>query len=808
MSMIRDLKFALRMQLKKPGFTAVAVLTLALGVGANTAIFSLVNAVYIRSLPYESADRLMLLFESSKQGWYNAAYPNFLDWREMNRSFEEMACYRPSRYTSTGPAGAEKISGRLISANFFSTLEIRPVLGRAFTAAEDSVGGDPVVIIDHSLWQRRFGGSPDVLGRSLTLDGKSLTIVGVTPAGFRISGDCEVYLPIHPEAHHEERYNHNALSVVARLRPGVTQEQAQEDMRIIAQQLEERYPKENAGETVAMISLIQWTTGDTRSLVLVFVAAVAFVLLIACVNVASLLLAQLNERNRELAVRAALGADRRSLIRQTLVESLLLALEGGAFGLLVASALLTSLVNLVPAEIAPSVRIDGWVLAFALLLCCGTSVFFGSIPGFKSSRINVAEFLKQGERSGTSAGHHRFRDLLVVSEVALALVLLIGAGLMIRSAVHLMQVDPGFRAENVVTMRVEPPDSRFLGPATTETGVDFKLVVRVVADYTSQLIDRVGPLPGIEAVASVFPLPMTGESASFPIAVEGAPEPADGGYPRASRYSVTEDYFKVMGIPLMKGRTLTRADHADAPRVAVISETMARQFWPGQDPIGRTFRIPNFEEFAFTVVGIVGDTRHDSPQAPVLPQMYLSQLQWPGSFTLVIRTPLPAERIARAVREQVAEFDREAPVYAVSSMKEHLANKMSYRRQITVFLSIFAALALVLAIVGIYGVMSHTVGQRTREIGLRIALGASPSLVLRTVLARAVGLSLLGVALGIAGAFALTRWLGNWLYGVTATDPLTYLGISALIILVAFASTYRPARRAASVDPMTALRSE
>jgi putative ABC transport system permease protein len=808
MSFLRDLKFALRMQLKKPGFTAVAVLTLALGVGANTAIFSLVNAVYIRSLPYESADRLCLMFESSTQGLYPVAYPNFLDWREMNRSFEKMACFRPYRLTLTGATGAEKVDGKFVSANFFSTLGIRPVFGRTFTAAEDSVGGDPVVMIDHFLWQRRFGGSPDVLGRTLNLDGESRTIVGVTPAGFRFRGDCEVYLPIHPRAHSEARYNHDNLTVVARRRPGVTEEQARSDMRLVSQQLEERHPKDNAGETAAMVSLGQWMTGNTRSLVLVFVAAVAFVLLIACVNVASLLLARLNERNRELAVRAALGAGRRSLIRQALVESLLLALEGGAVGLMLASALLTSLMSFVPAEIAPYVRIDGWVLLFTLLLCCGTSVLFGSIPGLQSSRVNVAEVLKQGERSGTSAGQHRFRDLLVVSEVALALVLLIGAGLMIRSAVHLMRIDPGFRPENVVTMKVEPPDSRFLGPAQTENGVDVDIVIRILGEYTSQVMDRVRALPGIEAAASVFPLPMAGGTASFPLVVEGMPAPADGVYLRAYRYSITEDYFKVMGIPMVRGRSFTRGDNATAPRVAVISETMARQFWPDQDPMGKVFRIQNFEERPFTVVGIAGDTKHESPQNPIPPQLYLSQLQWPGSLTLVIRTPLPAEQIARAVQDKIAEFDKEAPVYGVSMMSQHLSNTMSHRRQITMFLSIFAVLALVLAIVGIYGVMSHTIGQRTREIGLRIALGASPSRVLRTMLGRAVGLSVLGVAVGIAGAFALTRWLGNWLYGVTATDPLTYAGISALIILVAFASTYRPARRAASVDPMTALRLE
>ncbi len=808
MELRRDIKFAFRMQLKKPAFTAIAVLTLALGVGANTAIFSLVNAVFLKSLPYGAADRLVLMFEASKQGMYPVAYPNFLDWRKMNRSFEEIACFRSGRHTVQGAVGSEKINGKFVSANFFSTLGIPPVLGRAFTAAEDSAAGPPVTLIDHSFWQRRFGGNPDVLGRSLSIDGQSVTIIGVTPAGFRFWGESEVYLPIHPRAHKEARYDHDALYVVGRLRAGVTEEQAQADMKTVARQLEERYPKDNAGEHVAMVSLGQWVTGYTRSLVLVFVAAVVFVLLIACVNVASLLLVRLNERNRELALRAALGADRRSLVRQTLIESLLLALEGGALGLLLASAGLAGLTPFVPPEVVPLVRIDGWVLLFTLLLCCGTAMLFGLLPGLKSSRVNLVELLRQGERSGSGTGHHRFRDLLVVSEVALALILLIGAGLMIRSAVYLMRVDPGFQSDNVVTMRVEPPDSRFLDPATGPNGIDESIVVRLAGQYTEQLLDRVRPLPGVQAVASVFPLLMGSDSASFGIAADGAPAPADGNYPRAYRYSITGDYFKVMGIPMVRGRTFSSADNWSAPRVAIVNETMARQFWHGQDPVGKTFKIQNFDQFLFTVVGIVGDTRHEGPQAPLPPQLYLSQLQWPGSCTLVIRTPLPADRIAGLVREQVAAFDKEAPVFEVSTMKERVTSNMSHRRQVTLLLSIFAGLALILAVVGIYGVMAQAVSQRTRELGLRIAIGASPSLVLRMVLRRALLLSVIGVALGVAGAFGLTRWLGNWLYGVTATDPLTYAAISVLIILVGCVSTYQPARRAASVDPMTALRCE
>jgi putative ABC transport system permease protein len=808
MTLRRDLKFAFRMQLKKPALTAIAVLTLALGVGSNTAIFSLVNAVFLKSLPYPAADRLFLMMESSKQGQLPVAYPNYLDWRKMNRSFAEMACFRPGRYTVQEGTRPEKVDGKFISANFFSTLGTRLVLGRTFTPAEDSVGGPPIVVIDYSLWQRRFAGSPEVLGKSLNVDGQSYTIVGVGPPGFRFWGDSELYLPIDPRAHKDVRYDHNALYVIGQLRPGVTQTQAQAEMNIVARQLEERYPKENAGESVALASLGQWMTGYSRSLVLVFVAAVVFVLLIACVNVAGLLLVRLNERNRELAVRAALGADRRSLIRQTLIESLLLALEGGAVGLLLASVGLSSLKTFVPVEISPLVRIDGWVLLFTLLLCCGTSVLFGLLPGLKSSRADLAEFLKQGERSRTG-GHHRFRDLVVVSEMAVALVLLIGAGLMIRSVVHLMRLDLGFQAENVVTMNVEPPDSRFLGPATKGDGAfDFEVVARLAGDYSQSLVDRVSGLPGIQAAASVFPLIMQPASATFGIAVEGVQAPSDGNYPRAYRYSIAGDYFKAMGIPVVSGRTFSRADNWSAPRVAIVSETMARQFWPGQDPIGKTFRLQNFDQFVFSVVGIVGDTRHESPHAPVPPQLYLSQLQWPATSALVIRTPLPADQAAALVREQVAVFDKEAPVSEVSTMEERVANNISHGQRITLLLSVFAGLALILAIVGIYGVMSHAVSQRTREIGLRIAVGASPSLVLRMVLKRALLLSVIGVALGIGGAFALTRWLENWLDGVTATDPPTYAAVSALIILVGFASTYRPARRAASVDPMTALRCE
>ena len=808
MALKRDIKFALRMQLKKPGFTAVAVLTLALGIGANTAIFGLVNAVFLKSLPYANPDRLLLLFEANKQGWLPAPYLNFLDWRQMNRSFEEMACFRAGRRVLLNGAGPQRVECKWVSANLFSTLGVTPALGRTFTSAEDGAGGQPVVVLDHSFWRERYGANPDVIGRSLTVDGETFVVVGVAPAGFRFSEDSEMYFPIHPRAYQEFRYDHNALKVIGRLRPGVTEAQAQADLKIVARRLEERYPKENAGDGIAAIALTQWVAGYSRSLVLVFVAAVVFVLLIACVNVASLLLVRLNERNRELAVRAALGADRGSLVRQTLIDSLLLAVEGGVLGLLLASVGLDTLTGFVPPEMAPAVRIDGWVLVFTLLLCCGTAVLFGTIPGLKSSRVNVNEFLKEGERSGTGIKHGRFRDLLVVSEIALALVLLIGAGLMIRSAIYLMQVDPGFRGDRVVSMKVEPPDSRFFDQGKTANGMDLAKVFRAAGDYTSQLIDGVHAVPGVQAVASVFPLVMTGDSASFQIAPEGTPPPANGNYRRASRFSITEEYFRVMGIPVLKGRAFRRTDNLEAPRVAIISQAMAREFWPGQEPLGKTFQIPNFETQVFTVIGLVGDVRQGSPQAKVEPQVYLSQLQWPGGITLVIRTPLPVEQIARAVRGQIAGFDKEAPVSDVSTITELMARNMSHRRQVTLLLSIFAALALILATVGIYGVMSHIVGQRTREMGLRIAIGASPRLVLRMVLGRALLLSVLGVALGLAGALALTGWLGTWLYGVTATDPLTYAGISALIMAVALGSTYWPARRAASVDPMTALRCE
>lgn len=796
------------MQLKNPGFTAVAVLTLALGIGANTAIFSIVDAVFLKSLPFRNPDRLVLLFEGAQGSPGPVAYLNYLDWKRMSRSFEDMACYRIGRTVVLDGAAPEKVSCKWVSGSFFSTLGVVSALGRTFTAADDSLEADPVVILDDSFWQQRFGGSPGVIGQSLNVEGKSYTIIGVLSAGFRFRGDAQVFLPIHPLAYQEARYEHSALTVLARLGPGVALSEAQTEMHVVSRRLEQEFPKENKGDVAGVVRLDEWVTGYARSLAILFFGAVGFVLLIACVNVASLLLARLNERHRELAIRTALGADRGRLVRQTLVESLLLAFEGGVLGVFLAQGVLHNLTTFVPAEVIGGVTIDLRVLLFTLLLCCGTAVLFGLVPAWKTAGADLNELLKEGERSGTGVSHGRFRDGLVIGEIALALVLLVGAGLMIRSAVRLAQVDPGFDPENVVTMRVEPPDARFFGLARTPDGIDFQKLVRAVGSYTTGLLARVRPLPGVEDVATVFPLPMIGDTASFEVAPEGMPEPASGKYPSVCRYSITGGYFHVMGIPIRKGRTFSDSDDLDAPRVAIVNETMAARFWPGEDPVGRRFRLVNFEDQVFTVVGLVADTRHDGLQTPPPPQLYLSQLQWPGSFMLVIKTPLGPEQMAAALRPEMAKFDPEAPVYDVRSLEGRLDDSLSHRRRITVLLGIFAALSLVLAAVGIYGVMAHGVLQRTREMGLRIALGAPPGQIVRMVIGRGMFLTLVGAVVGILVSLAVTRMLGSRLYGITPSDPVTYAGIAVLIFAVAVISTYLPARRAASVDPMAILRCE
>ena len=802
-----ELCYSLRLQRSRPAFTAVAVLTLALGIGVNTAIFSVANRVVFQPLPYPDPARLVLLLERPPVGLVPVSYPNFVDWRKRNAVFEELAAYRSSELTWSGPAAAEQVAGKLVSDNFFRTLGTAPARGRDFTPADDRPGAEPVAILSDSFWRVRLGADPQVVGRVIRLNGRPRKVAGVLPPGFVFQGEAEVYAPLGAVAHGDQRYDHNATMVVARMRRGVRLAQARANMDALSRQLELQYPKDNKDDRIATIPLSEWVAGQAGRTALIALGAVAFVLLIACANVASLVLARSAERERELALRAALGAGRWRVVRQLLSESVLLALEGGALGLLLAQWSLRALLPFVPADLAAGgIRLDGRVLVFAFLLSCLTGVLFGLVPALRGSRTQLSEALKEGGRMLSGGfGRDWFRNALVISEVALALVLLAGAGLMVRSALRLQGVDPGFRSDHVLTCRVAFPEAKILALAKAEGGLNVTTITKVLGRYQRPLVERLQAMPGIEAAATVYPLPVSGATSATHYIAEGRTEEIQVYY-----HVVSPEYFRVMRIPLRRGRFLTMRDDFGAQPVAVISESMARRFWPGEDPIGRRLRSKyGFDgDDWFTVAGIVGDVRQLGPHQPAPLQVYFNFLQRGQSMMLAVRSAGDPARLAPSLRALVAEWDREAPIYDVRTMDDRLGSSTAYRRRVTVLLGGFAALALVLTVAGIYSVMSYLVARRTREIGIRLAVGATRGDILGMVVKRAAGLAAAGVLIGLAGALALTRVLSSLLYGVDPADPATLAAVSVGLALVALAAAYLPARHAARIDPMAALRAE
>jgi putative ABC transport system permease protein len=805
MSLGSDVRHALRLQLEKPRFAALVILTLALGIGANAAIFSVVNAVVLSALPFRDAKRLVVLQERfEKTGDTTVSYANFLDWRRMSTSFEAMACYRPQSSIILGRAGADRVPSKWVSEGFFRTLGVRLQLGRDLSPEDDAVSAPASVVIGHGVWQRHLGGSADAVGRTLNIEGVNHVVVGVLPAGFRFAGDAELFLPIRPMAHQEPRYNRDALWAVGRLRPGVTADQAAAEMRLVARQLEKEYPKENAGASVAVTPLSKWLTGNLDKVSLLLARAVSLVLLLACVNVAGLFLARTLERRREFAIRAAVGAGRGHLVRQSLVEALVLAVQGGALGLLLARPLLGTLTVFVAPEQLEAVRVDGRVVAFTLALSFLTAIAFGLLPALVAARLDLGRSLRDRER-GASFGRHRVQDALVVCQVALAVVLLVGAGLMIRTVSALLSVDPGIRPEHVVALEVQGPESRFTKASQTANGFDVDKYVTLWKTYDKDVLERVQRLPGVESAALTFPLVFTGGTAQFGVQVEGeGPE-----IKVLHRYAVSPDYFKVMGIPFLKGRGFTLQDDWKQPNVAIVGATAARVLSPGRDPIGRRFFLPELKELGtFTIVGVVADTLHDRLDVSPPPQLYISFLQWPSVIVLAVRTTLAPETLASQVRREVALYDREAPVFSVHAMADHLAHATAPARRMSVVLGVMAALALVLAAVGIYAVVTQTVVQRRHEIGVRMALGASPAGILGMFVRRAMLLAAAGATAGVLAAAALAGVLQQWLVRVSARDPLTYAAVAGVLALVALGATWWPARRAAGTDPIATLRCE
>jgi predicted permease len=815
-TLIEDVRYGLRMLRKHPAFAVVAVLTLALGIGANTALFSVVNGVLLNPLPFRDADQLVALSESKPnfaQG--SISYPNFRDWQKDNHTFSAMAIARGYAFSLTGMGEAEQVNAEFLSSDFFPLLGVQPFLGRTFAPGEDQVGAAPVVLISAGLWQRKFSGATDVLEKGITLDGRSYAIVGVIPASFHLVApsftDSDVYAPI-------GQWNNNLLLKrgaglgihgFGRLKPGVTIEQARADMDTVTRNLAAAYPDDDKGIGANLVPLKQRMVGNVQAFLLVLLAAVGFVLLIACVNVANLLLARSTDRMREFAVRAALGATRARVVRQLLTESVLLAIAGGLLGLLLAvwgtRVALGALPTVLPRM--EEIGLDARVLIFTMGISLLAGILFGLAPALKTSKPNLNATLKEGGR-GTSGIRQRAQGFFVVMEMAMALVLLIGAGLMIRSLTQLWRVDPGFSPDNVLTFGLSLPPSMMTASPDA------------IRSAFRQLDDKLAATSGVQAASLTWgALPMSGDDEQL-FWLDGQPKPANQNeMDWAINYIVEPDYLKVMGIPLQRGRFFTAQDNENAPLVAVVDDVFARKFFPNQDPLGKRIHI-NDGDRQVEIVGVVGHVKQwglDLDDKETLrAQFYFPCMQMPAGFiaitpsgtTVVVRSSGALPALLASIRHTSEQMSREQVIYAPQTMDEIISASLAAQRFSMILLGVFAALALVLASVGIYGVISYAVGQRTHEIGIRMALGAQPMHIVWLILGRGGMLALAGLALGLASALGLTRLMASMLYGVRATDPLTFVGVAILLSLVALAACYVPARRATRVDPMVALRYE
>ena len=807
--LLHDLRYALRMLLKNPSFTIVAVIALALGIGANTAIFSVVNTVLLRPLPYRDADRLVTVWEDDSRRGFPRETPaaaNYVDWCDQNRVFDGMAAIADAGFNLTGAGDPERLEGRSVSANLFPMLGVEPQIGRVFNATEDQPGAQRVVVLSYGLWQRRFGGETSIIGKSLTLNGDSYTVVGVMPARFQFpSSDDQAWVPIAFTTEQTGNRDAHYLQVIAKLKPGVTLQQAQAEMSTIAARLQQQYPESNADLGAAVISLHEHLVGDIKPALLILLGAVGLVLLIACANVANLLLARAAARQKEIAVRVALGARRLRLIRQFLTESVLLSTLGGLVGLAIAFLGLLLLKSFIPENIsqAREIAIDLKVLGFTLFVSVATGVIFGLAPAIQAVRFNQIETLKEGGRDAATGGSgKRLRSVLVVAEVAISLVLLIGAGLLINSFLRLRNVDPGFRTDNLLTMKIVVPESKY---------TEFE----PWSAFYTDVIQRVQSLPGVRSAAVITNLPLYRQGNTNSIRIEGTPEPPPGQAPVVATRVISPGYFETMSIPLLSGRNFTDQDLVTARNGSVvISETMARRYWPNEDPIGKRiafgFLPLKSDEDWIQVIGVVKDVRQFELATESRPQMYLTYRQYAlfAPRDLVVKTDVEPTSLATSVRNAVWEIDKDQPVSNIQTMEAIFADSLARQRFSMLLLTIFAGVALVLAAVGIYGVMSYSVAQRTHEIGIRMALGAQTPAVLKLAVGYGMKLVIAGLVIGLIAAFALTRLMSTLLFGVTATDPATFTLISALLICVAAIASYVPARRATKVDPMIALRYE
>jgi putative ABC transport system permease protein len=805
-TLIKDIRYGVRGLWKRPGFTAVAVLTLALGIGANTAIFSVVNAVLLRPLQFRDPDRLVMIWEDATFAGFPRNTPapaNYVDWKTQTQSFEDVAASAESTFNLTGDGDPERVTAYKVTANFFPLFGVSPALGRVFTAEEDRPGAAKVAMLSHSLWQTRYGSDPAIINRDIQLDGEKYTVVGVMPQGFQFfESDVRLWTPIALDSEDLANRGGHYLKVVARLKPGVTLDQAQADLAAVMARVAKDHPEDTFdGKLKAFaMPLREELAGDVRSSLVVLLVAVAFVLLIACANVAGLLLARAVGRRREIALRVALGANRLRVVRQLLTESLLLSAAAGVIGTVLAYWSFAFLQKLIPEQMAllTSLRLDMRILAFTLLISLLTGVIFGLVPALQSAKVDLNEALRQSTRV-TASG--KLRSALIVFEVALSVVLLVGAGLLIQTLFQLFNQYSVLQPEKVLTMRTVLPQTKYKEPPQRQA-------------FYQEVLDRVEHLPGVVSAGYTTSVPLVWKGGTSGFTPEGLQSPIPGMAYDANHREVSAAYLKTMNIPLRQGRYFENSDNETSMPVVIINETMARQYWPGENAVGRRLNIgdPNDGPW-MTIVGIVGDVRQMGLDEPVKAEMYMPYQQvtdWPffAPRDLAIRTSGDTSNVVSSVRQIIREVDPDQPISNIATMSEVLGVEAEQRRMGMIMLAAFAGLALLLASLGIYGVLAYFVTQHTNEIGVRIALGASRTNILALVLKKGMGLTLLGIAIGVAASVALTRLMSSLLFGVKAADPLTFAAVPLLLALVALLACLIPARRATRVNPIVALRYE
>jgi putative ABC transport system permease protein len=806
-NLLHDFRYAFRLLAKTPSFSAIAIITLALGIGANTAIFTVVNAVLLRPLAFRDSSGLMIVAEKSSFPIISTSYQNYIDWRDQSHSFASLEATRGTTITLTGAGEPERLNARMVTAPLLPLLGVDACIGRTFRADEDRAGGAPVVLLSYGLWQRRFGGASDVLGKSIDLDSRQYTIVGVLPSGFELLQPAEVFVPLTPWAATlpDDRNWHPGIIVVGRLEPGVTREQARTGMVAITKRLEQQYPDYNTGTSADVVPLQEQMVQNIRPGLILLLGAVSFVLLIACANVANLLLARAASRGREVAIRTSMGATRGRVVRQLLTESVLLSLAGGLLGLLFVWASLGPLLKISAGTVPQvlTVGLDRSVLVFTILVSVITGLVFGIAPALRTTKIDLRETLNEGSRGSTAGpGHYRLRGSLISIEIALAMSLLAGSGLLLRSFSRMQEVSLGFQADHLLVADLPLAESAYAKPEQRY-------------GFYDHLIERARTLPGVRAVAAASFLPVSGGGGLIHFNITGHPPKTAHDYVAAGYRAVTANYFETLGVPLLQGRLIRSADNEKSPSVVVINAAMAHVYFPNENPLGKRMQIgatPDNQIPAMEIVGVVGDVTQGlglEPKAEMyIPYRQLDQLLPIFQMSIVLRTAGDPHLQAAALRSALAEIDPNQPLVKARTMEDNMAATVAQPRFRTWLIGIFAALALTLAAVGIYGVTSYSVAQRSSEIGIRVALGAQPADVFRILVGEGLRFALIGVAVGLVGALVLTRLLASFLYGTSAADPLIFTSVVLLMIAISVVASFFPARRATRVDPMVALRHE